>query len=105
DGLHLEREPDGLLEIVIGLRPGVVNGTVSDETRRPGGDATVVLVPDNRKRTDLYFNTVADPSGRFRIEHVPPGNYRIFAWSEFENGVWFDSELMWGFENSGIPCQ
>lgn len=105
DGLHLEREPDGLLEIVIALRPGIVSGTVSDEARRPAGDATVVLVPDNRKRTDLYFSTVADPSGRFRIDHVPPGNYRIFAWSEIETGDWFDAELIRGYDSRGIPVQ
>lgn len=94
-GLRLDKRPDDKLEIVIGSRAGSVEGIGP-------ADAVIVLMPDNRSRTELFKSAVADPSGRFRLEHVAPGSYRVFAFpGEVEEGAWFDAEFVRGVENRG----
>jgi hypothetical protein len=34
---------------------------------------------------------------------VPPGDYKLFAWSEVEDGAWYDAEFMPNYENRGKP--
>lgn len=97
EGLHLERRPDVPLEIVLGTNPGTITGTVG------AGDIAVVLLPNLRGRIDLYQTTTSDPYGKFRFDKVSPGDYKLFAWSEVENGSWFDADFMRNYENRGAP--
>src|SRR5262249_53856610 len=99
--LHLERPTDSLLEIVLGGRPGTVDGVVSDGRGQPAGDAVVVLVPSVRSRSELYRNGITDSGGRFRFDGIPPGDYKLFAWTDIENGSWYDAEVMKEYENRG----
>src|SRR5205814_2285582 len=85
-GLHLEKAPEVPLEIVLGNNPGAVVGTVLDERAQAVADASVVLLPDVRRRTDLYKTVTTDPFGRFQLERVPPADYKIFAWTDVDNG-------------------
>jgi hypothetical protein len=98
-GLRLERPPAVPLEIVVGTNPGAIEGATA------AADVSIVLVPDVRLRTDLFESTVSDSSGRFRFDRIPPGNYKIFAWQEVENGAWFDPEFLRTYENGGQPIQ
>ena len=66
-------------------------------------DASVVILPDTRPRFDLFRAVISDPSGRFRFERVPPGDYKIFAWADVDRDAWFDPEFMREFENRGMP--
>jgi len=97
-GLHLDAKPQASLEVVVRIGAGNIDGATT-------GDALVALLPDLRSRTDLYRSVAADPQGRFRFEHIPPGEYKIFAWTEAEDGVWFDPEFMRQFENRGTPVR
>src|SRR4030095_9411668 len=54
DGLQLERPPEGRLEIVLASNPGKVAGQVSSADRQPLAGVTAVLVPEDRRRFDLY---------------------------------------------------
>ncbi len=102
-GLHVDRPPASPLEIVIGTNPGVVDGTVLDESQSGTAGATVALLPDVRRRFDLYRATITDSSGRFHLDHVPPGDYRAFAWEEVSDGAWQDPEFVRADENRGTP--
>ena len=105
DGLHLERPPDVPLEIVIGTTPGAIDGRLAAERRDQGADVSVALVPEVRRRVDLYRSVPPDGSGRFRFDRVPPGDYRIFAWSDVESGAWLDPGFMRAHENRGTPVR
>ena len=87
----------------MGTSPGSIDGRVA--SRALGGDVSVVLLPDVRRRTDLYRSVSVDAAGRFRFERVPPGDYRVFAWSDAENGAWYDAEFVRGYENRGAPVR
>jgi hypothetical protein len=104
-GLRLQGAPAGQLEIVIGTAPSVVEGSVFNDGQTAGPGVTVVLLPDVRRRTDLYKTTTTDPSGQFRIDRVPPGDYRAFAWQEIGDGAWQDPDFMQGQEARGTPVR
>jgi hypothetical protein len=95
DGLRLERAPENSLEIVLATNPGAVEGTAGV------GDITVALLPDARQRTELFRSTTTDGAGNFRFDKVPPGDYKIFAWTEVDNGSWYDTEFMRNYESRG----
>jgi hypothetical protein len=99
NGLRLERVPENVLEIVLATDPGAVEGTAGM------GDITVALLPDARQRTELYRSTTTDNVGNFRFDKIPPGDYRIFAWTEVDNGSWYDTEFMRNYEGRGIAVR
>ncbi|MEO8258621.1 MAG: hypothetical protein ABI868_14835 [Acidobacteriota bacterium] len=102
-GIRLAGAPAGRLEVVIGTTPGSFEGSVVDGNQAAGPGMTVVLLPDIRRRTDLYKITTTDPAGRFRIDRVAPGDYRAFTWSEISDGAWHDPDFMQAQEAGGTP--
>jgi hypothetical protein len=107
NGLHLQSAGNGLLEIVISMRGGTIEGRVLDEDRKPAINAKVVLVPESsrRKRGDLYKNASADDLGRYRLSGLTPGNYKVFAFERIEDGAWQDSDFIKLYENRGMPVR
>jgi hypothetical protein len=104
-GLHLEKAPGAPLEIVLGAHSGAISGSVVNNQGQPAGDVSVVLLPDVRRRMDLYKSTNTDPSGRFQFDHVPPGDYKIFAWTDIDTDAWYDAGFMRNYENAGTPAR
>jgi hypothetical protein len=64
-----------------------------------------VLVPDVRRRTELYRSTTTDVAGRFHFDRIPPGDYKIFSWEEVQDGAWYDPEFLRTVENRGTPIR
>ena len=64
---------------------------------------TVVLVPDlrHRHRRDLYKVAATDSAGRFRLDGLTPGDYKVFAWEIVEPGAWENSEFLSKYEELG----
>ena len=96
NGLHLEKRPEERLEVVLSMNAGTVEGAAGVP------DVSVVLLPNVRQRTDLYRTATTDPGGRFRFDKVPPGDYKLFAWTEVETDAWYDTEFMKNYENRGV---
>jgi len=94
----------GFLTLVVSPFGGQVDGAVLDAERRPAAGATVVLVPEERKRhrEDLFFEQTADQNGRFSFRGVPPGDYRVFAWDKVEPGIWRDPAFLERYEDDGV---
>jgi hypothetical protein len=63
----------------------------------------VALIPDfaYRKRDELYRNAMTDASGRFRIQGIAPGDYRVLAWEEIADGAWQDADVLREVEARG----
>ncbi len=101
DGLHIDRQPDGQIDIVLGTTPGSLNGSVRDEQRKPIPNVHVVLVPARRNRIDLFKTARTGESGEFRFESVPPGDYKLFAWEGIEDGAWLDPDVIEVYESRG----
>jgi protocatechuate 3,4-dioxygenase beta subunit len=105
NGVHLEGPPANPLEIVIGTNPGALEGAVTTGRQTPAAGTTVVVLPAVRDRFDLIKTTATDPAGRFRLDRLPPGDYRVFAWEEVSDGAWQDPEFMRTYEERGTPIR
>jgi protocatechuate 3,4-dioxygenase beta subunit len=103
--LRLEGKPSARIEVVIGKNAGAIDGQVVTDPQRSSADVSVVLVPDVRRRTELYRTTTADVSGRFHFDRVPPGDYKVFSWEEVQDGVWFDAEYLRVNESRGTAVR
>jgi hypothetical protein len=104
--LRLQDQPRDPLTIVIGTRPGALDGRVIDDRQQPSHGTMVVLIHDNNLRYRVNEKFVfSDTSGRFEFQSVPPGNYKLFAWESIDRGAWQDPELMRGFESRGVPVR
>jgi protocatechuate 3,4-dioxygenase beta subunit len=103
DGLRISGNPGAPLEIVIGVNAGRIAGSVSDTRGNALSNRTVVLVPDLRlrHRSDLYRVVATDIAGKFQMQGIAPGDYKLFAWENVEPGAWQDSEFIQMYESSG----
>jgi hypothetical protein len=100
NGLSLDAQPEGSLEVVIGMNPGQLGGRVNP----PAEGVRVVLVPDEGRgfRLDAYKNTFTDTSGQFQLQRIPPGSYHLYAWDDAANDIWLDPDFMKTQEGRGI---
>jgi hypothetical protein len=108
DGLRVD-DPENLplLEIVLGLRSGLLTGSVVSEKQKPVSNATVVLIPEEARRrwSDSVRIGITELSGRFALDRIRPGNYIAFSWEEVEEGAWMDPEFMKRYEERGTKIQ
>jgi len=91
------------LDIVLSLNAGALEALVVDDARKPVNDATVVLVPElsRRQRFDLYVVSGTDSSGHAHFEGLPPGDYKMFAWSDVPADAWADPDFLRPYEDRG----
>jgi len=103
DGFRIENPSDARLEVVIGLDGGTVTGIARDNNRTPLANVTVALVPNDpqRQRFDLYRSTSTDENGKYQLNAIPPGSYKVFAWEDIEPQSWYDNALMRTYEDLG----
>jgi hypothetical protein len=103
NGLRIEGDPRGQLDIILGSTPGSLDAVVLDEKQMPESGVTVALVPDPSqvKRIDMYRNSTTDASGKVHWDGVIPGDYKIYAWEDIETGAWADPEFMRNFDGRG----
>jgi hypothetical protein len=80
---------------------------VQTEKQEPAVNVTVVFVPDTsrRSRPDMYRTASTDASGRFHVEGLPPGDYKVFSWEDVETGAWQDPDFIQRFEDRGKPVR
>jgi hypothetical protein len=95
------------LELVVSAAGAQVDGMVVNEDSLPVSGATVVAVPEGKRRSlRLFYKTVStDQYGRFSIKGLTPGEYKIFAWEEIEPGEYLDTEFLKPYEERGARVQ
>src|SRR5439155_4706777 len=64
----------------------------------PSGRVVLVPEPDLRSRRDLFKVATLDQYGRFNIQGIRPGRYKLFAWDDVPFGAYFDSEFRRSYE-------
>jgi len=103
NGFRLDGQPAVQLEAVLGTMGGAVDGVVLNDQKQTVPGATVVLVPEPylRQRSTLYRIGTTDPSGRFHLEAIAAGEYKLFAWEAVERGAWEDADFLRPVEASG----
>jgi hypothetical protein len=107
DGLHISGPPDSMLEIVIGTNAGNIEGSVVNSRNEVLANRTVVLIPNVRlrQRSDLYKVVSTNNAGRFEMQGIAPGDYKLFAWENVETGAWQDPNFIQAHESAGRPVR
>lgn len=95
--------PSGEITAILSPDGGQVDGTVQNDKSEPAGGATVVLIPSVEKRGNqrLYKITTTDPTGKFSLKGIAPGEYKLFAWEQIEMGAYQDPEFLKPFDSKG----
>jgi hypothetical protein len=102
--VRIGNESPGDLEVVIGTNGGAVEGVAEDRRQQTVANGVVVLVPAQlslRSRSDLSRSATTDAEGRFRIQGIPPGEYKLFCFDYLDDGIWLNPEFMRQFEARG----
>jgi hypothetical protein len=103
DGVTIGTETPNPAEVVIKTGAVNVEGTVQDAALQPVVRAFVALIPPMSQRANpsRYREGWTDRNGRFRIQNVPPGEYKIFAWRSIPMRAHLNSEFMKDYEQYG----
>jgi hypothetical protein len=108
DGLRIVGEPP-TSPLILEASPasGRVDGTVQTENGKSACEATVVLIPDgNRRSVERYYqDTEVDHFGRFALQGVAPGAYKLFAFDDANEVGYRDPGSLQPYENQGQPVQ
>jgi hypothetical protein len=90
------------LKIVLSTLAATLEGDVlqGDQPTR----AVILLAPDGKFRqvTSFYRVTAADEKGHFQIKNATPGEYRLYAFEEFDQRSIQDPDFLKPFEESGV---
>jgi len=88
-------------------RASAVSGTVRDGRGAPSPDAWIVVCPADRA---FWFNgsrriagTKASAQGAWTIRNLPPGEYRIVATTDLDQGEWFDPAVLERLQPNALP--
>ena len=93
----------GRLELLLSPNGGRVAGVVLNDEDQPFSGAQVVLVPEGRRRKmrHLFKTATSDQNGGFSLPGISPGQYKIFAWEEVEQGAWQDDDFLRDYKKEG----
>jgi hypothetical protein len=91
----------GLLEFHISGSGSRIDGTVQVREGAVFTGAQVVLVPDDPALSSRFAETTPDQYGRFSMQGVAPGRYRIFAWEDAPSGAYRDPEFVRQYRDFG----
>lgn len=84
-GIQVDSDDLDGVELVLTPFGGRIDGTVLDGEKNQAPHAQVILSPETKSQT--VRTAWADASGRYSIRGIPPGEYRLFAWSSDEADV------------------
>jgi protocatechuate 3,4-dioxygenase beta subunit len=93
----------GEMSVVIAMSAGQITGAVQNEKLEPAAGATVVLIPEGKRReSDRWYQTTStDQYGNYTLKNIAPGEYRVYAFDTVEFQAYMDPEWLKPFETKG----
>jgi hypothetical protein len=84
--IDLTQQSGGSLNLVFGTDGGQIDGTVQNKNGDAAAGMFITIAPreEYESRRDLFKQTATDQSGHFHVQDIAPGNYKVFAWEEFD---------------------
>jgi len=98
-------ESRGPLTIVLSTRGARLEGHVESEQPLGNRRAVVLLAPMGKYSHVLSFHREAltQGNGRFVMEGLTPGPYKLYAFEEMETYAWFNPDFLKPYEERGVP--
>jgi protocatechuate 3,4-dioxygenase beta subunit len=92
-------EPNGnaAIEVVLSATAGQVTGVVSDKDGKPVPGASVVLWSKEKAATPQGNST--DENGAFTFKGLKPGDYKLLAFEDVEQGAYMDPAFVKPWES------
>ncbi|HYT67695.1 MAG TPA: carboxypeptidase-like regulatory domain-containing protein [Vicinamibacterales bacterium] len=88
-------------------RASELSGAVTTAQSSPSPDAYVVAFSTDRSTWFMNSRRVAgvrvDRDGRYTIRNLPPGEYRVAATTDIDQGEWFDPAVLDRLLAVGVP--
>jgi uncharacterized surface anchored protein len=88
----------GTLLVTLSTAGAQVDGVVQNPENKPVSGATVVLAPASG-RYSLFQEMRTSDNGSYSFKGIPPGDYKILAWTDIETGAYQDPEFLKRYEN------
>jgi hypothetical protein len=103
EGFSVPGEAGGVFDILVRTDGAAVRGFVRDIEGKPIPGATVILVPDppRRSNVDLYKKVQTNTDGGFSFSGAAPGEYKVFGWKEVPPNAWLNAEFIERYEGAG----
>jgi hypothetical protein len=99
---------NAFLELTLSTRAAHLNGVVLTAESLPAVGAAVVMIPDPPRRIvkELFKSVTTDQNGKFSINGIAPGDYKLFSWdsveeAEWYNADWYDPDWLKPYETKG----
>jgi protocatechuate 3,4-dioxygenase beta subunit len=92
------------IQIKLSGKSPEVGGTVQNKDNKPVPGATVVLVPEEKRRTDwgAYGQGTTDQYGEYKVKNLRPGKYKAYAWEDLDGPEYMDPEFLKPLESKGV---
>jgi hypothetical protein len=103
--LDLTTSTGGVLEVKLSANAADVSGTVHNDKGEKVADVQVTVgsaLAALAAQTLFFRQTRTDHDGKFTIKNLPPGEYRICAWEEVDNGLVSDPEFRAHFDSTSV---
>jgi hypothetical protein len=103
NGLAVGAQSAGDLDVLIGMGPGTIQGTLLDPSQKPLPSTLVFLVPATNRRNNmaLYKTASSDANGKFSIGGIVPGQYELYAWQNVIQGAYQNAEYLRKYQGRG----
>lgn len=98
DSIDLSGGVAGTLQVTLSMAGAQVDGVVKGADDKPVSGATVVLAPDSG-RYSLFKEMRTADSGSYSFKGVPPGDYKVLAWTDVEPGIYQDPDFLKRYES------
>lgn len=95
------------LDIVVSTRGGILEGDVKTEPGESTAPAHVLVAPDGKFGgvMSFYGFATSDEKGHFKLKHLTPGRYRIYAFDTLDSCDWCDPDFLKPFADQSEPLQ
>jgi hypothetical protein len=103
-GVPLDERAAQPIDVMLKSGALSIDGSVLDAAGKPVPSATVVLVPpvDRRQNASRFRTQRADANGRFQVDDIPPGEYKLFAWESVPNTAYMNAAFLSKYESLGL---
>jgi protocatechuate 3,4-dioxygenase beta subunit len=96
NGFSISGAVTASFDIVLSEKAGRIEGMVVGKDGRPMPGIEAVLLPirETDRTPGRVMAAMSDQHGRFDLQSIPPGDYKLFAWEDLEPYGYYDADFV-----------